>query len=82
MSAGNGYIDERLELVSQMRLEEWYGRSYIFIDSTLPQEEGVSQLISTESLLREAIQVISCGYEDNTRWGNEVCHIFLDLAVS
>lgn len=76
MSLGDGHIEERLELVSQMRLEEWYGRSYIFIDSTFPQEESISQLISTESLLREAIQVISCGYEDSTRWGHEVCHIF------
>ncbi|XP_031398843.1 cellulose synthase A catalytic subunit 3 [UDP-forming]-like isoform X1 [Punica granatum] len=76
LQSGDGYVNGKLELVSQMRLEEWFGQSYVFIDSTFPQEEGISPLISTESLLKEAIQVISCGYEDNTRWGHEIGWIY------
>ncbi|KAK9904506.1 hypothetical protein M0R45_000651 [Rubus argutus] len=32
--------------------------------------------VSPASLLREAIQVISCGYEDKTEWGKEVGWIY------
>lgn len=33
---------------------------------------GLASEASPASLLREAIQVISCGYEDKTEWGKEV----------
>ncbi|KAK4336553.1 hypothetical protein RND71_044235 [Anisodus tanguticus] len=32
---------------------------------------GLLNEASTSSLLKEAIHVISCGYEDKTKWGNE-----------
>jgi cellulose synthase A len=33
---------------------------------------GVPGSATPESLLKEAIHVISCGYEDKTDWGSEV----------
>ncbi|KAH7655541.1 Cellulose synthase protein [Dioscorea alata] len=33
---------------------------------------GVPQSATPESVLKEAIHVISCGYEDRTEWGSEV----------
>ncbi|KAK4755407.1 hypothetical protein SAY87_009164 [Trapa incisa] len=72
-----GHTSPEVESRMKLKLEEWYGQSYIFIDSTFLQEEhGMSRFISPESLLKEAIQVISCGYEDNTRWGHEIGWIY------
>ena len=42
------------------------------IASTLAEEVGVPKGPSSASLLKEAIHVISCGYEDKTEWGKEV----------
>jgi hypothetical protein len=54
-----------------MKLEKKFGQSPVFVASTL-LENGVPRDASPASLLREAIQVISCGYEDKTEWGKEV----------
>jgi cellulose synthase A len=37
------------------------------------EDGGVPKGASSASLLKEAIHVISCGYEDKTEWGKEVC---------
>ena len=53
----------------------------MFVASTLLEEGGVSQSASPAGLLKEAIHVISCGYEDKTDWGQEVSYICSDLMV-
>ena len=57
---------------SQIKLEKKFGQSPVFVASALLENGGVPQNASPASLLREAIQVISCGYEDKTEWGKEV----------
>jgi hypothetical protein len=44
----------------------------VFVASTLLDNGGIPHGVSPASLLKEAIQVISCGYEDKTDWGKEV----------
>lgn len=67
---------EKLSNMSQMKLEKKYGQSPVFVASTLLENGGVPQHVSPASLLKEAIQVISCGYEDKTEWGKEVGWIY------
>lgn len=57
---------------SQMKLEKKFGQSPVFVASALLENGGVPCEASPAALLREAIQVISCGYEDKTEWGKEV----------
>uniref|UniRef100_A0A2P2MR49 cellulose synthase (UDP-forming) n=1 Tax=Rhizophora mucronata TaxID=61149 RepID=A0A2P2MR49_RHIMU len=61
---------------SQANLEKKFGQSPVFVASTLMENGGVPRGASPASLLREAIQVISCGYEDKTEWGKEVGWIY------
>ena len=70
--AGAGFDDEKSLLMSQMSLEKRFGQSEAFVASTLMEYGGVPQSATPESLLKEAIHVISCGYEDKTEWGTEV----------
>lgn len=58
--------------MSQMSLEKRFGQSAVFVASTLMENGGVPQSAAPETLLKEAIHVISCGYEDKTDWGAEV----------
>ncbi|PKI70317.1 hypothetical protein CRG98_009283 [Punica granatum] len=58
--------------ISQVKLEKKFGTSPVFIASALLENGGVPVNASPASLLSEAIQVISCGYEDKTEWGKEV----------
>lgn len=58
--------------MSQMSLEKRFGQSAVFVASTLMENGGVPQSATPETLLKEAIHVISCGYEDKTDWGSEV----------
>lgn len=58
--------------MSQMNFEKKFGQSAIFVTSTLMEEGGVPPSSSPAALLKEAIHVISCGYEDKTEWGLEV----------
>lgn len=69
---GAGFDDEKSLLMSQMSLEKRFGQSAVFVASTLMENGGVPQSATPESLLKEAIHVISCGYEDKTDWGSEV----------
>ncbi|GFQ03924.1 probable cellulose synthase a catalytic subunit 6 [UDP-forming], partial [Phtheirospermum japonicum] len=40
--------------------------------STLQEEGGVLEVVSSTSLLKEAIHVINCDYDDKMEWGKEV----------
>ncbi|KAF5458015.1 hypothetical protein F2P56_022081 [Juglans regia] len=60
----------------QMKLEKKFGQSPVFIASTHLENGGVPQNVSPASLLKEAIQVISCGFEDKSEWGKEVGWIY------
>ncbi|KAG2716394.1 hypothetical protein I3760_03G124400 [Carya illinoinensis] len=67
---------EKSSIMSQMKLEKKFGQSPVFIASTLLENGGVPQNVSPASLLKEAIQVISCGFEDKSEWGKEVGWIY------
>ncbi|KAJ1431311.1 Cellulose synthase [Sesbania bispinosa] len=67
-----GMDDDKELLMSQMNFEKKFGQSSVFVTSTLMEEGGVPPCSSPEALLKEAIHVISCGYEDKTEWGLEV----------
>nr|AAY43217.1 cellulose synthase BoCesA1 [Bambusa oldhamii] len=71
-----GYEDERSMLMSQKRLEKRFGQSPIFISSTFMTQGGIPPSTNPASLLKEAIHVISCGYEDKTEWGKEIGWIY------
>ena len=58
--------------MSQMSLEKRFGQSTVFVASTLMENGGVPQSATPDTLLTEAIHVISCGYEDKSDWGSEV----------
>ncbi|KAK9283250.1 hypothetical protein L1049_011486 [Liquidambar formosana] len=73
---GAGFDDEKSLLMSQMSLEKRFGQSAVFVASTLMENGGVPQSATPESLLKEAIHVISCGYEDKTDWGSEIGWIY------
>lgn len=66
-----GVDDDKELLKSQINFEK-FGQSAIFTTSTLMDQGGVPPSSSPASLLKEAIHVISCGYEDKTEWGTEV----------
>ncbi|KAF5946916.1 hypothetical protein HYC85_017144 [Camellia sinensis] len=72
-----GFDDDDKELLmSQMNFEKKFGQSAIFVTSTLMIEGGVPPSSSPAALLKEAIHVISCGYEDKTEWGLELGWIY------
>ncbi|KAL9245079.1 hypothetical protein vseg_018773 [Gypsophila vaccaria] len=71
-----GNINEKSTLMPQVKLEKKFGQSPVFIASTLMEEGGMAQGVNEASLLREAIHVISCGYEDKSEWGKEVGWIY------
>eukprot|EP00252_Welwitschia_mirabilis_P015285 TRINITY_DN3357_c0_g2_i1.p1 TRINITY_DN3357_c0_g2~~TRINITY_DN3357_c0_g2_i1.p1 ORF type:complete len:1090 (+),score=185.27 TRINITY_DN3357_c0_g2_i1:411-3680(+) len=71
-----GYDEEKSLLMSQKRLEKRFGQSSVFIASTLMENGGVPETASPAALLKEAIHVISCGYEDKSEWGKEIGWIY------
>ncbi|KAJ7945298.1 Cellulose synthase [Quillaja saponaria] len=71
-----GSINNKSSNMSQMKLEKKFGQSPVFIAASLLENGGVPHDVSPASLLKEAIQVISCGYEDKTEWGKEVGWIY------
>ncbi|XP_065626812.1 cellulose synthase A catalytic subunit 3 [UDP-forming] [Quercus suber] len=73
---GAGFDDEKSLLMSQMSLEKRFGQSDVFVASTLMENGGVPQSATPETLLKEAIHVISCGYEDKSEWGTEIGWIY------
>ncbi|PSS12013.1 Cellulose synthase A catalytic subunit 8 [UDP-forming] like [Actinidia chinensis var. chinensis] len=73
---GAGFDDEKSLLMSQMSLEKRFGQSAVFVASTLMENGGVPQSADPDNLLKEAIHVISCGYEDKSDWGSEIGWIY------
>ncbi|KAH7414784.1 hypothetical protein KP509_14G011300 [Ceratopteris richardii] len=71
-----GIESERSALMSQKNFEKKFGQSPVFIASTLLEKGGVPPNASPASLLKEAIHVISCGYEDKSEWGKEIGWIY------
>ncbi|KAF9610964.1 hypothetical protein IFM89_026052 [Coptis chinensis] len=67
-----GYEElEKSSLMSQKNFEKRFGQSPVFITSTLMEEGGHPQWTNSTALTKEAIHVISCGYEEKTEWGSE-----------
>ncbi|XP_021283907.1 cellulose synthase A catalytic subunit 5 [UDP-forming]-like [Herrania umbratica] len=71
-----GIDNEKSSLMPQIKFEKKFGQSPVFIASTLMEDGGVPKGAPTASLLKEAIHVISCGYEDKSDWGKEVGWIY------
>ncbi|KAK7245531.1 hypothetical protein RIF29_40377 [Crotalaria pallida] len=67
---------ERSMLISQMSFEKTFGLSTVFIESTLMENGGVPESANPAMLIKEAIHVISCGYEEKTEWGKEIGWIY------
>ncbi|KAK4764196.1 hypothetical protein SAY87_013634 [Trapa incisa] len=68
---------EKSAEISQVKLEKKFGASPLFITSTRMENGGLPEDIGSPAfLLSEAIQVVSCGYEDKTEWGKEVGWIY------
>ncbi|XP_027156624.1 cellulose synthase A catalytic subunit 8 [UDP-forming] [Coffea eugenioides] len=67
---------ERSLLISQVSFEKTFGMSSVFIESTLMENGGVAESAHPSILIKEAIQVISCSYEEKTAWGKEIGWIY------
>eukprot|EP00253_Pinus_taeda_P034059 PITA_34059 len=71
-----GFDDEKSLLMSERSLEKIFVQSPMFIQSTLMENCGLPQSANPTSLLKEAIHVISYGYEDKSEWGKEIGWIY------
>ncbi|KAI5076718.1 hypothetical protein GOP47_0008783 [Adiantum capillus-veneris] len=71
-----GYDDDKALLMSKKNFENRFGHSSVFLGSVLLEHGGVPHSASPAELLKEAIHVISCGYEDKTEWGQEIGWIY------
>lgn len=71
-----GMDEEKSSLMSLKNFEKRFGQSPVFVASTLLENGGVPHSAGPGALLKEAIHVISCGYEDKTDWGKEVVFSF------
>ncbi|KAK4259563.1 hypothetical protein QN277_005883 [Acacia crassicarpa] len=67
---------ERSMLISQRSFEKTFGLSSVFIESTLMDNGGVPESVNSSTLIKEAIHVIGCGYEEKTEWGKEIGWIY------
>ncbi|KAK9267489.1 hypothetical protein L1049_009916 [Liquidambar formosana] len=67
---------ERSLLISQLSFEKTFGLSSVFIESTLMENGGIAESANPSTLIKEAIHVISCGYEEKTEWGKEIGWIY------
>ncbi|KAJ7964833.1 Cellulose synthase [Quillaja saponaria] len=72
----DGVEGGNLALMPELKLEKKFGQSSVFVASTMLEDGGTLKSASPAALLKEAIHVISCGYEDKTEWGNEVGWIY------
>lgn len=78
-----GYDElEKSSLMSQKNFEKRFGMSPVFIASTLMENGGLPEATNTSSLIKEAIHVISCGYEEKTEWGKEVNKNNIEVLIS
>ncbi|KAL6564503.1 Cellulose synthase A catalytic subunit 4 UDP-forming [Orobanche minor] len=72
-----GYDElEKSSLMSQKNFEKRFGMSPVLIASTLKEDGGLLEGTNPTSLIKEAIHVISCGYEEKTEWGKEIGWIY------
>uniref|UniRef100_A0A2P2IIK1 Cellulose synthase n=1 Tax=Rhizophora mucronata TaxID=61149 RepID=A0A2P2IIK1_RHIMU len=71
-----GVDNEKSSLMPLVKFEKKFGQSSVFIASTLMEEGGIPKGATSASLLKEAIHVIGCGYEDKSEWGKEVGWIY------
>ncbi|KAL9259388.1 Cellulose synthase A catalytic subunit 1 [UDP-forming]-like protein [Drosera capensis] len=71
-----GYDVDKSLLMSQRSLEKRFGQSPVFIAATLMEQGGIPPTTNPATLLKEAIHVISCGYEAKTEWGKEIGWIY------
>ncbi|XP_019188397.1 PREDICTED: cellulose synthase A catalytic subunit 4 [UDP-forming] [Ipomoea nil] len=72
-----GYDElEKSSLMSQKNFEKRFGQSPVFITSTLMEDGGLPEGTNPTTLIKEAIHVISCGYEEKTEWGKELGWIY------
>ncbi|XP_030498730.2 cellulose synthase A catalytic subunit 4 [UDP-forming] [Cannabis sativa] len=72
-----GYEElEKSSLMSQKNFEKRFGQSPVFIASTLMEDGGLPDGTNSTTLIKEAIHVISCGYEEKTEWGKEIGWIY------
>lgn len=77
-----GYDElEKSSLMSQKNFEKRFGQSPVFITSTLMENGGLPEGTNSASLIKEAIHVISCGYEEKTEWGKEVSNHYVKYIV-
>ncbi|KAG9460004.1 hypothetical protein H6P81_004512 [Aristolochia fimbriata] len=53
-------------------LEKFFGRSTFLLASTLVKDNRYSRSASSDELLKQAIHVLSCDFEENTSWGREI----------
>ncbi|KAF1860428.1 hypothetical protein Lal_00037772 [Lupinus albus] len=69
-----GGFDEQEEpsFTSKKNFEKRFGQSPVFIASTLMEDGGLPKGINSRLMMKEAIHVISCGYEEKTEWGKEI----------
>lgn len=75
-----GYDElEKSSLMSQKNFEKRFGQSPVFIASTLMEDGGLPEGTNSTTLIKEAIHVISCGYEEKTEWGKEASTVWLWL---
>ncbi|TYI27283.1 hypothetical protein ES332_A05G166900v1 [Gossypium tomentosum] len=63
-------------LISQRSFEKTFGLSSVFIESTIMENGGVAESANPSTLIKEAIHVINCGYEEKTEWGKEIGWIY------
>eukprot|EP00897_Mesotaenium_endlicherianum_P000215 jgi/Mesen1/10194/ME000766S09568 len=70
-----GADGEQDSLMALKQFEKRFGQSPVFVLSTFQEGGGVTSA-SPESTLKEAIHVISCGYEDKSDWGKELGWIY------
>lgn len=74
------YDEEKSLLMSQKSLEKRFGQSPVFIAATFMEQGGIPPTTNPATLLKEAIHVISCGYEDKSEWGKEVRNYDITMA--
>ncbi|KAL8139138.1 hypothetical protein V2J09_005139 [Rumex salicifolius] len=72
-----GYDElDKSSLMSQKNFEKRFGQSPVLIASTLKENGGISETTNSSALVKEAIHVISIGYEEKTEWGKEIGWIY------
>ncbi|CAM6029283.1 unnamed protein product [Sphagnum balticum] len=71
-----GIEEEKSSLMLVKNFEKRFGQSPVLVASTHLDNGEVPQSAGPGSLLKEAVHVISCGYEDKSEWGKEIGWIY------